>query len=84
MQEFNWQEKYNDKISNAAVAMKLIKPGNTIFIGTGCAQPQHLVNAMVEHSGLIHDAHIIHLLTMGNAPYANEKHREKFKTNSFF
>ncbi len=84
MQEFNWQEKYNDKISNAAVAMKLIKPGNTIFIGTGCAQPQHLVNTMVEHSGPIHDAHVIHLLTMGNAPYANEKHREKFKTNSFF
>ena len=84
MQEFNWKEKYKDKLSNAAVAMKLIKPGNTIFIGTGCGQPQHLVSAMVEHSGHIHDAHVIHLLTMGQAPYANEKYREKFKVNSFF
>jgi acyl-CoA hydrolase/ribosomal protein S18 acetylase RimI-like enzyme len=64
--------------------MKLIKSGNSIFIGTGCAQPQHLVNALVEHSSKIYDAHIIHLLTMGTAPYADEKFREKFKMNSFF
>ena len=84
MQEFDWKEKYQDKISTAAAAMKLIKSGNSIFIGTGCAQPQHLVNALVEYSSKIYDAHIIHLLTMGTAPYADEKFREKFKMNSFF
>jgi len=84
MHKFDWKEKHKDKISIAAVAMKLIKPGNSIFIGTGCGQPQHLVNALVEHSNHIYDAHIIHLLTMGAAPYANEVFREKFKMNSFF
>ncbi len=84
MHEFNWKEKYKEKISTAAVAMKLIKSGNSIFIGTGCGQPQHLVNALVEYSSHIYDAHIIHLLTMGAAPYADEKFREKFKMNSFF
>jgi acyl-CoA hydrolase/RimJ/RimL family protein N-acetyltransferase len=84
MQEFNWKEKYKEKISTAAAAMKLIKSGNSIFIGTGCGQPQHLVNALVEYSSHIYDAHIVHLLTMGTAPYADEKFREKFKMNSFF
>lgn len=84
MQRFDWKEKHKDKISNAAVAMKLIKPGNSIFIGTGCGQPQHLVNTLVECSKEIYDAHIVHLLTMGSAPYADEKFREKFKMNSFF
>jgi acyl-CoA hydrolase len=84
MQEFDWKEKYRDRISTAAAAMKLIRPGNRIFIGTGCGQPQHLVNALVEHSSHIYDAHIVHLLTMGAAPYAHEKFREKFKMNSFF
>jgi len=84
MQEFDWKEKYKDKIATAAAAMKLIKPGDSIFIGTGCAQPQHLVNALVEHSSHIYDAHIIHLLTMGGAPYADEKFRERFKMNTFF
>jgi len=84
MRNFEWKEKYKDRISTAAEAMKLIKAGNSIFIGTGCGQPQHLVNALVEHSSHIYDAHIVHLLTMGAAPYADEKFREKFKMNSFF
>jgi acyl-CoA hydrolase/RimJ/RimL family protein N-acetyltransferase len=84
MQEFDWKKKYKDKISTTSAATKLIKSGNRIFIGTGCGQPQHLVDALVEHSGHIYDAHIVHLLTMGTAPYANEKFREKFKMNSFF
>jgi len=84
MQEFDWKEKYKDKIRQASGATKLIKSGDRIFIGTGCGQPQHLVEALVEHSSHIYDAHIVHLLTMGAAPYANEKFREKFKMNSFF
>jgi acyl-CoA hydrolase/RimJ/RimL family protein N-acetyltransferase len=84
MQEFNWEKKYGQKIGDAAAAIKFIKSGNSIFIGTGCGQPQHLVNALVEHSSHIYDAHIIHLLTMGTAPYADEKYRDKFKMNSFF
>ena len=84
MQEFDWKEKYKDKIGTAAAAMRLIKSGNSIFIGTGCGQPQHLVSALVEHSSHIYDAHIIHLLTMGAAPYADERLREKFKMNTFF
>ncbi|MGA2171957.1 MAG: GNAT family N-acetyltransferase [Sedimentisphaerales bacterium] len=84
MADFDWTEKYKSKITSAAEAMKLVKSGDYIFIGTACAQPQHLVAALVEHSAHIYDAHIIHLLTMGDAPYVNEKYREKFKMNSFF
>jgi acyl-CoA hydrolase len=80
----DWSRRYTDRIATAAEAMKIIQPGNSIFIGTGCAQPQHLVDALVAHSRDIYDAHIIHLLTMGEAPYADERFREKFKTNSFF
>lgn len=80
----HWQDKYHDRVTSAAAAMKLIRPGHNIFIGTGCAQPQHLVRALVEHAGHVYDAHIIHLLTMGVAPYAEEKFREKFKMNTFF
>jgi len=84
MNEFDWKEKYKDKISSAVSAIKWIKPGNSIFIGTGCGQPRHLVNALVNHSGHIYDAHIVHLLTIGEAPYAKQQYREKFKINSFF
>ncbi|MGB2822414.1 MAG: GNAT family N-acetyltransferase [Phycisphaerae bacterium] len=84
MQDFDWTSRYGDRVGTAGAAMKLIKPGNSIFIGTGCGQPQYLVDALVAHSSHIYDAHIIHLLTMGSAPYVDEKFREKFRMNSFF
>ena len=84
MNTFDCITKYSNLIISARQAVKFIKPGNNIFIGTGCGQPQQLVNALVEYGDHISDAHIIQLLTMGAAPYASEKFREKFKMNSFF
>ena len=84
MQKFDWKEKYKDKIKSAPAAMKLIKSGNSVFIGTGCGQPQYLVDALVDTTGGIRDVHIIHLLTMGTARYADEKYRDKFKMNCLF
>jgi acyl-CoA hydrolase/RimJ/RimL family protein N-acetyltransferase len=84
MNESKWKEKYKDKIKAASAAMKLIKSGNSVFIGTGCGQPQHLVDSLVFDTSGIRDVHIVHLLTMGTAPYANEKFRDKFKMNSLF
>jgi len=84
MKDADWQDRYADRISTAAEAIKMIKPGNTIFIGTGCGQPQHLTEALVKYSGPIRDATIVHLLTMGPAPYADERFRETFSFNSLF
>jgi acyl-CoA hydrolase/RimJ/RimL family protein N-acetyltransferase len=84
MQNFDWKEKYKSKITSAVFAMKLVKSGYNIFIGTGCAEPQYLVNSLVEYSSAIRDAHIIQLLTMGAAPYTDEKFRDRFKLNTFF
>ena len=84
MQQFDWTHKYSHLIGTAREAMKLIRPGDSIFIGTACGEPQHLVNALVEYGDHITDAHILHFLQMGDAPFADAKYREKFKINSFF
>jgi acyl-CoA hydrolase/RimJ/RimL family protein N-acetyltransferase len=84
MSNFDWKEKYGYLIKSSKESMKMVSPGDSIFIGTGCGQPQHLVNALIDYGQHIYDAHIIHLLTMGTAPYASEEYRDKFKMNSFF
>ena len=84
METFDWKERYREKVVTAREAIGQVKSGDWIFIGTGCGQPQHLVRSLIDYGGHIFDAHIIHLLTMGDAPYANEQFREKFKMNSFF
>jgi acyl-CoA hydrolase/GNAT superfamily N-acetyltransferase len=79
-----WQTKYAGMIETADEAVTRIRPGNRVFIGTGCAQPQELVHALVGRSRELADTEIVHLLTLGDAPYADAELAEHFRVNSFF
>jgi acyl-CoA hydrolase/GNAT superfamily N-acetyltransferase len=46
------QETFPDKVMSAGMAVRTIQPGNRVFIGTGCGEPQHLIRAMVGDSGM--------------------------------
>ena len=79
-----WQDKYSDMIFSANEAVGHVRPGQTVFIGTGCAQPQVLVEALTARSQELPDTEIVHLLTIGNAPYAHRELAQYFRVNSFF
>ncbi|MFH1466719.1 MAG: GNAT family N-acetyltransferase [Pseudomonadota bacterium] len=78
----DWRERYAPKVMSAARAIRLVKPGDHVFIGTGCAEPQHLVRALAECG--VSDTELFHLLTMGVAPYTEPKLADRFRFNSFF
>jgi acyl-CoA hydrolase/GNAT superfamily N-acetyltransferase len=65
-----------------------IRRGNSIFIGTACGEPQHLLASLVHHvenaSHTIYGTQILHVWTLGVAPYANKKFKMNFRHNSFF
>jgi len=79
-----WQERYRDAVVTAEEAVAEVQPGNRVFVGTGCAQPQQLVHELAERAGAVADIEIVHLLTLGSAPYAKEELAEHFSVNSFF
>jgi len=79
-----WREKYADVIATAEEAVSIVQPGQRVFIGTGCAQPQELVRALVARSSELVDTEIVHLLTFGDAPYAAKALSAHFSVNSFF
>ena len=80
----DWQTRYADVVSTAAGAVKQIRPGQRVFVGTGCAQPQQLVHALTARSRELSDTEIVHLLTLGEAPYATRELAQCFRVNSFF
>jgi acyl-CoA hydrolase/GNAT superfamily N-acetyltransferase len=80
----NWQITYADMITSPAEAVKKIRPGQRVFVGTGCGQPQSLVDALSARGKELTDTQIVHLLTSGNAPYADETLSDHFRVNSFF
>jgi acyl-CoA hydrolase/GNAT superfamily N-acetyltransferase len=79
-----WQEKYHAFVATPAAAVKRIRPGQRIFIGTGVAEPLELVSALTQRASELPDTEILHLLTFGDAPYAHREMARYFRVNSFF
>ncbi|MBN2302289.1 MAG: GNAT family N-acetyltransferase [Lentisphaerae bacterium] len=82
--DVNWLEKYADQIVSLSDAVGHIVAGQRVFVGTGCAQPEELVNALVARKKELRDIEIVHLLTLGTAPYASRELIQHFRVNSFF
>ncbi len=79
-----WREKYKSQVHSPVDAVRKIRPGQRIFIGTGCAEPLELVSALTKRATELPDTEIVHLLTFGDAPYAHRELAQYFRVNSFF
>ncbi len=83
-----FQKEYPQKFVAPDVAFSTIHRGDRIFIGTGCGQPQYLVDAMVEYvktnPKAFFDAEVVHVWTLGLTPYLREEVRRNFRLDSFF
>lgn len=84
MSKTDWTQKYKDKVVEASKAIKKIKRGARIFLGTGCGVPYHLVQELATHAGQMADNEIVHLLTLGDTPSADPKFQNQFRHNTFF
>ncbi len=80
----NWQERYKKMVSTPKKALKNVKSGQRVFIGTGCGEPTELVRAMTARAGELADVEIVQLFTKGDALYAQKKHADSFMVNAFF
>lgn len=82
--DHDWQKKYAGQLLPAREAVKRIRPGQRVFIGTACAEPLELVNELTQRAFELPDTEIVHLLTFGDAPYAHRELTQYFRINSFF
>lgn len=79
---------YPEKFASQDKIFCHIHRGDRIFIGTGCGEPQYLVQALINyaqsHPKELVDSEVLHVWTLGVAPYADEKFKRHFRHNSFF
>lgn len=78
-----WKERYAEKITTAAKAVAGVRHGQRVFIGSGTGEPQSLVRALAHRKDLS-DTEIIHIMTMGDAPYAAPELGDQFRHNAYF
>ena len=79
----NWQETWASKITTAESAVASVKPGQRVFVGSGAGEPQTLVEALSARTDL-RDTEIVHILTLGVAPYAEPRLGQRFRHNAYF
>ena len=72
------------KTTTAEEAVRSIGRGKTIFIGTGCGEPQALVMALIAESENFGDNEIVQTLSLGLMPYNQERFTDRFRLNAFF
>ena len=81
----NWQEKYREHDRHGrAKRSSGSAPASGSSSAPAAAQPQELVHALVARGRELADTSIVHLLTSGDAPYADQALADHFRVNSFF
>jgi len=80
----DWQQRYAHKRLTAKQAVLRIPRGTHIFVGMGAAEPVALVEALVEVADHFADNTIVHLMTLGPAPYVDAKYAANFRHDAFF
>ena len=81
---YDWQVQYQSRLVEPRQALRKIKKGSRIFIGSACGEPQLLVSTLIEMSNTITDAEIIHFLDLGKAEHAQERFDQNFRHNALF
>ncbi len=82
-----WADNYVQKLTTAKKALKNVQPGQRIFIGSSCGEPQHLVNELSDASIRFTDLEIVRLLSVESGPLtliANRSHSQQFNIRSFY
>lgn len=64
----HWADHYVEKKKDASNAVRLIRGGQRVFIGSGCGEPQHLVRALAGTSNCFTDLEIVRLMAFERSP----------------
>lgn len=87
MQETDVRTRFTQLKKSAPEALAGIRPGQRVFIGSGCGEPQHLVNTLLDRASGFSDLEIVRLLSLESslvAMMAEESQGRIFNVRSIY
>jgi 4-hydroxybutyrate CoA-transferase len=79
-----WETEYTKRLQTADEALRSVKSAMRVYIQPGCAEPEMLVEALIRRAPEVHDVEIVHMMTMGAAPYVAPNMAGHFRHNAVF
>ena len=80
----SWIDPYRSKLVTAREAVGCVESGMRVYIHPGCAEPEALVEALMERAPFVKGVEVVHLLTLGTSPYCAPEMSESFRHNALF
>jgi len=80
----SWEIEYKKKLRTAEKALRVVQSGMRVYIQPGCAEPETLVEALIQRAPDVQDVEIVHMMTMGSAPYVAPEMEGHFRHNAVF
>jgi acyl-CoA hydrolase len=80
----SWEMEYKKRLKTADEALGCVKSGMRVYIQPGCAEPETLVEALMRRAPDVIDVEIVHMMTMGCAPYVAPEMVGHFRHNAMF
>src|SRR5262249_18348025 len=65
-------------------ALRCLQSGMRVYIHPGCAEPETLVEALMRRAPDVYCVEIVHLMTLGCAPYVSVEMDGHFRHNAMF
>jgi 4-hydroxybutyrate CoA-transferase len=79
-----WESEYTRKLKTPDEALRCVESGMRVYIQPGCAEPETLVEALMRRGPMVRDVEIVHMMTMGCAPYVAPEMEGHFRHNAVF
>lgn len=80
----DWKKEYQEKLRTASEAVKAVRSGDRIYIGTASSIAYRLVEALYERREALEDVVICQGLTMRQLPIFTQEASEHFSTLTYF
>jgi len=80
----DWNSIYRSRVTTAEEAVRVIKPGNRVFMTGNVSVPQKLLAALVDYAPELHDVEICQALSVGPADYVRPGMEKHLRVNSMF
>ncbi len=80
----SWEIEYKKKLRTPEEALRCVQSGMRVYIQPGCAEPETLVEALMQRGPHVEDVEIVHMMTMGTAPYVAPEMAGHFRHNAVF
>ena len=80
----SWMTIYRERLRTAAEAVARVESGQRVYVGSGCAAPHTLIEALTARAPELENVEIVHHLTLGEAPYIRPDMAGHFRLNDCF